>query len=138
MLCVEVSLCAVRARKFAVSVLHGNHSVLGTSTSSGGSRSAWGTGKDTASSLRANNVSRRLALRHNGGRLHKRSRAIRRRDTGLGHNATRRHGAQHGRSTTASRSWRDGLRVRRGSGRLGHHASRGVIALGRRVLVRRH
>jgi hypothetical protein len=138
MLGMEVSLGAVRAREFAISVLHGNHGVLGASTGGRGSRSSRSTWKDTASSLGANNVSRRLTLGHDGLRLHKRSRAIGRRNTRLGHDATRRHRSQHRRTATTGRGWRDRLRMRGSSGRLGHHGSRGAIALGRRVLVRRH
>jgi hypothetical protein len=138
MLGMEVSLGAVRAREFAVSVLHGNHSVLGASAGSWGSGSARSTGQDTASSLGANNVGRRLALRHDGLRLHKRSRAVGRRNTRLRHDATGRHRAQHRRTATTSRGGRNGLRVRSSCGRLGHHGSRGAIALRRRVLVGRH
>lgn len=51
MLGMEVSLGAVGAWEFAISVLHGNHGVLGTSASGRGSRSSRSAGKDTASSL---------------------------------------------------------------------------------------
>lgn len=137
MLGMEVSLCAVRAREFAICVLDRNHGVLGASTSGWGSRSPRSTGQDAASSLRANNVSGRFALWHNRSGLHKRTRAVRRRDTRLGHDASRRHRTQHRRAATTSRSRRDRLWVRRGSGRLGHHG-RGAIGLGRRVLVLGH
>jgi len=138
MLGMEVSLGAVRAREFAISVFHGDHSVLGTGASGRGGRSSRSAGKDTASSLGTNNVSRRLTLRHDGLRLHERSRTIGRSNTRLGHDATRRHRSQHRRTATTGRGWRDGLRMRGSSGRLGHHGGRSAIALGRRVLVRRH
>jgi hypothetical protein len=138
MLGMEVSLSAVRAWKFAISVLHRNHGVLGTGTSSRGSRSSRSAGEYATSPLRANNMSRRLILGHNGLRLHKRSRAVGGRNTSLGHDATRWHRAQHRRTATTSRGWRDRLRMRGSSSRLGHHASRGAVALGRRVLVWRH
>lgn len=137
MLGMEVSLCAVRARKFAICVLDRNHGVLSASTSGWGSRPSRSTRQNTASSLRSNNVSGRLALWHHRSGLHKRTRTIRRRDTRLGHDASRGHRTQHRRTSTASRSRRDRLWVRRGSGRLGHH-SRGAISLGRRILVLGH
>jgi hypothetical protein len=137
MLGMEVSLCAVRAREFAICVLDRNHGVLGASTSGWGSRPSRSTGQDSASSLRANNVSRRFALWHHRSGLHKRTRTVRRRNTRLRHDASRRHRTQHRRTATTSRSRRDRLWVRRGSGRLGHHG-RGAIGLGRRVLVLGH
>jgi len=61
MLRVEVGLCAMRTRKFAVGILWGDHCVLGrTRTGGSHSRTTWCTWQDTSSALRTNYVGRWL------------------------------------------------------------------------------
>ena len=69
-LCVEVSLGAVRAREFAICILDRNHSALRSSSGSRGSRTARGAGQDTAAALRSDYVSRLLRVLEDRVGLH--------------------------------------------------------------------
>ena len=139
MLRVQVSLSTVRAGELPVSILDRNNGTLSvTSASLGRSRAARSTRQDAATTLGANHVSRSILLLENGGDWghHWEHVALARLlvsivDVLLDH-ATRRHGAQDRRAAIASGSRSDGLRVRRGCGGLGHHATRSGISLVRR------
>lgn len=135
MLSMEVSLCAVRAGEFSISVLDRNNSVLGACSSGLSSRASRSTRQDSPAALGSNNVSGLLTIVDDGVGLHERTGAVGRGYTGLGHNATGGHGAQNWRSAATRRRGSNGLRVRNRSGGLRHHTSRGSIALVRiRVL----
>lgn len=131
---VEVSLGAVRARELAVRILDGNDGALCVARASrSGGRASRSAGKDAAAALRANHVSRLVAIAHtsreNGAR------SVGRVHAGLRHDATSRHGAKDGRDATGGRSRRDGLRVRGSHRGLGQHRL-SAVALGRgRVLA---
>jgi len=139
MLCVQIGLCAMGARKLSISVLDRNHRVLSTTgASGGGGRSTGSTGQNTASALRANNVSRLLAFMLENGALLHHAGSVGRGDAGLGHDTTGRHRAQHRRPSATDGRGCNGLRVRRGGRRLGHHGTGCAISLGRRVLALGH
>lgn len=132
---VEIGLGAVRAGEFSVCILDRDDGVLCASSRSLSSRPSGSAGQDSTTSLRSNNVGRLLAVLEERVGLHQRTGAIRRSHTRLGHEATRRHGAQDGRTTSANRRRSNWLRVRDRGGGLRHHGSRGGIALVRvRVL----
>ena len=70
MLCMEIGLCAVRTRKFAVSILWGYHSILGRARTGGShSGTTWRTGQYTSSTLRTHDMGRWLVSVHHT-RLH--------------------------------------------------------------------
>lgn len=138
MLCMEVCLGAVRARELAVRVLDGNNGALCTSTGSRSCRTTRGARQDSTATLRSDNMSRLFSVVHDRVGLHQRSRAIGRRDTGLGHNTTGWHRTKDWRCTSTNGSGSNGLRVRRGCGGLGHHGRRGAISWVRRIRILRH
>lgn len=139
MLGMEVCLGTMRAWKFSVSILNGNHRVLSSSSAGGrSSRTSWSAWQDAASALRTYNMSRLLTLLKNGVGLHQRAGTVGRRDAWLGHDAAGRHWAKHGRPAATSRGRRNRLRVRNRSCCLGHHGSRSTISRVRRVWVGRH
>lgn len=111
---VQVSLSAMRAGEFAISVLLRDHGALSRSGSRRSGRSSRRAGQNTTASLGANNMGRLLSLLQDGLLVRHQRTRVGRRHAGLGHDATGGHGTEHGGS--ARRRGRNGLRVRRGDG----------------------
>lgn len=137
-LCVQICLGAVRTRKLAVGILDGDNIALGPSSSSGSSRSTGGTGQNTTTTLRSNNVGGMVTLSKHGVGLHQRAVTIRRRNSRLGHDATRWHRTKNRRSPTAVGSRSNGLRMRRSRRGLRHHGSRSPVTLIRGIGILSH
>lgn len=140
MLSVEVSLGTMRAWKFSVRILLGNHGILARSSAGGSGGPARSTGQNATASLRSNHVSWLLAFLHDRLLMgHERALAVRRRHAGLSHHTAGGHWAQNGRTGRRGRR-RDGLGVGGSDGRLRHHRGRCSIALVGllRVRVRHH
>lgn len=138
---VQVRLGAVRAWEFAIGVLDRDDRAFGPSTSGRCSGATRGTGQDTSTTLRTDDVRGLFAFGNHGLLLmllhHLATRPIRRRRAGLlRHDATRRHRSQDRRTAVATRRSRcNGLRPRGGCGRLGHHTARRRVTRLRLVLV---
>jgi hypothetical protein len=120
---MEVSLGAVRAGELSIRVLLGDLVLSLRGSSSGRSRPAWGARQDPSPALRTDDMRRRVALWHLG---HQRALAIRRVHSGLGHDTTSRHRAEHRRGTVTSRGRSGGNRLGMRSCRSGlrHHTRR--------------
>lgn len=125
---VQIRLGAVRAREFSVSVLLGDLALGLSRTSSRRRGPARGAGQNASASLRADNMSRLLAVGHHRSLRHQRALAIRRVHARLGHDSTGRHGAEDrwGPATSGSGGGSNRLRVRGRGGGLRHHARRGT------------
>lgn len=137
---VKIGLRAVRAGEFPIRILDGDNGALGgAGPGSGSGRSSRGAGKDASAALGADNMRRLVTVLHDRIGLHHGAGSVGRRDTGLRHDAARRHRAQDGRATTASGSGGNRLRMRGGRGGLRHHGGRGTVAMvwGVRVLAHR-
>jgi hypothetical protein len=139
MLRVEVSLGTVRTGELPVSIFDRNNGTLRvTGAGLGRGRAARSTGQDAPAALRADNVSWSIFLLENSGDGgHHRQHVVAPRllvaiVNVLLQNASGRHRPKDRRAAVSSRGRRDWLRVRRGSGGLGHHTSRGAVSLVRR------
>lgn len=131
MLCMKVCLGAVRARKLAVRILLRNLRLRVACSGSGCRRASRSARQNSTPSLRADDVSRLIALRKEHGRLgHEWALAVRRVHAGLRHHASRRHGPED-RRHTPTRGWRRGDRLRMDSCSRGlrHHGRSGRISL---------
>lgn len=134
---MKVRLGAVGAGEFAVGVLLRDDSVLGSTGARRGSRSARGTGKDTAPTLGSNHVGRLLLVLQNRLLLgHQGALAVRRGHAGLRHDTASGHGTQDRR--TRCGSGRNGLRVGLSHRRLGHHGRGSAVPVLRGLRVVHH
>ena len=88
----EVCLGAVRAKELAVRILaQEQRGLFAPVPASRSCRTTRGARQDSTATLRSDNMSRLFSVVHDRVGLHQRSRAIWRRDTGLGHNTTGWH-----------------------------------------------
>lgn len=130
MLGVQVSLCAVRAGEFAICILLGNLGLGGGRSGCWRGRPARRAGQNATATLRAHDMGRLVVLLHQRRLGHHRALRVGRSQPALGHHATSRHRAQHGRdATTRGRGRCDRLRVSRRDRGLGHHGRRCLVRL---------
>lgn len=138
MLCVQVCLGAVRAGKLSVSILRGDHSVLGGSgAGSTDGRSSGSTWQDSSAALRTYDVCRRVIFLRQWllavGRRHA-GRHLSVMDTVLQWRRRSHRSQRHQPVRSGCRcNW---LRVRHGRRRLRHHGRRSLVWLNCLLLVR--
>lgn len=124
-LCVQVRLGAVWAGELAISILGWNHGGLCSIAVGGHRRSTGSAGEYASTTLRANDVGRRLhVIWHHHAAL-----SIARLHAPHGMQSVGRHGTEGLGHPTLSWSGGDGLGMRHGRGRLWHHRGRRPVWL---------